>query len=213
MLEQHPTLLLLIVVLIIYYAILSILNKKKDLSEFILTTLIIVSLYLILYTPNLFYLILLIEIQSFSLVILIVKKGGPIISSESGLKYLLPSALATGSFLMGIYTASYCWSDSIKIDLSLRGLLFFSFLVFKLGVVPFHIWFIDVLEGCSWSPLLTYILLPKLTITYILLTYAPLPSFLLVCMGILSIIVGSIGMLNQTKINRFLGYSSINSAG
>ena len=199
--------------MVIYFTIITLLNRTKTLEDITLTIFIIFSLYLVTYLSNFFYIIILIEIQSFSLIILIVKSENSIFSAEAGLKYLLPSAIATGGFLVGIHMVTNCWSSNIKIDITKEGLLFFFFLLFKIGIVPFQTWIIDVIEGCSWSSLLTFILLPKLTITYILITYSVLSSSLILYISVLSILIGSIGMLNQVKINRFLGYSSINSAG
>lgn len=213
MLSQLHIQTVLVSLMVIYFTIITLLNRTQSLEDIILTIFIIFSLYLVTYISNFFYIIILIEIQSFSLIILIVKSENSIFSAEAGLKYLLPSAIATGGFLIGIHMVTNCWSSNIKIDITKEGLLFFFFLLFKIGIVPFQTWIIDVIEGCSWSSLLTFILLPKLTITYILVTYSILSSSLLLYISILSILVGSIGMLNQVKINRFLGYSSINSAG
>jgi hypothetical protein len=39
-----------------------------------------------------------------------------------------------------------CWSSNIKVDITKEGLLFFFFLLFKIGIVPFQTWIIDVIR-------------------------------------------------------------------
>ena len=108
MLNQIDIQTVLLSFMVIYFTIITLLNRTKTLEDITLTIFIIFSLYLVTYLSNFFYIIILIEIQSFSLIILIVKSENSIFSAEAGLKYLLPSAIATGGFLVGIHMVTNC---------------------------------------------------------------------------------------------------------
>ena len=83
------------------------------------------------------------------------------ISSESGIKLILSSALASGTALFGISllyatTGSIYFNDIIQTitssNLTTLGLiLFFAGLGFKISLVPFHFWTADVYEGAPIS--------------------------------------------------------------
>ena len=85
-------------------------------------------------------------------------------------------------------------------------------LLFKLSAAPFHMWAPDVYEG---APTITTALLatvPKVAVFSILVQIGPVINVVLVC-AVLSIVYGSIGALNQTKIKRLLAYSGIGHMG
>ncbi|WP_457619243.1 NADH-quinone oxidoreductase subunit N, partial [Lutibacter sp.] len=78
-------------------------------------------------------------------------------SAEAGVKYILSSALASGSTIFGI-SLLYATTGTIYFDamaeiltisnLSILGFIFFfSGLAFKISLAPFHFWTADVYEG------------------------------------------------------------------
>lgn len=85
-----------------------------------------------------------------------------------------------------------------------------SSLILKRGIAPFHFWFPNVIEGLNWIN--AFILLtwqkiaPLILLSYLILNYLFIPI-------ILSIIVGSLGGLNQTSLRKIIAYSSINHLG
>lgn len=146
----------------------------------VLILLCIEGMFLLLISNNLFLIYLAIELQSLSLYILASIKRYSNLSIEAGLKYFIFGSFASGLLLFGI-SLIYGFAGSTNLnelyyllylsnlnDISV-GILFGYTLIligllFKLGLVPFHYWLVDVYDG---SPLLiTYFfsILPKISI-------------------------------------------------
>lgn len=86
-----------------------------------------------------------------------------------------------------------------------------SSLLLKSGAAPFHFWFPNVIEGLSWMNALTLITWQKIA-PLILVSYI-ICSGLIITSIILSVIVGSLGGLNQTSLRKLIAFSSINHLG
>jgi NADH-quinone oxidoreductase subunit N len=94
-------------------------------------------------------------------------------------------------------------------------------LLFKLAAAPFHMWAPDVYEGSPTIVTAYFAIVPKIAILGVLvqLLMSPFSSLfsqlepLLVICALLSIVVGSLGAINQTKIKRLLAYSAIGHMG
>lgn len=171
-----------------------------------------------------------IELLSLPLYILAASRGpGP--SGEAGLKYLLLGAFSSGILLFGLallYGASgtmvFTHLAPIHMVLPLAGAglaLTVVGLVFKLGIVPFHMWVPDVYEG-SPLPVTTYmafgtkvgaaaILMRFLFFGFSLATgwWGPAIGYL----AVLTMIVGNLLALAQKDLKRLLAYSGIANAG
>ena len=186
-----------------------------------LFSLILLSIIITILTDHLFSIFLCLEIQTFTILIFIARKRSSIKSSEAALKYFILGALSSGIFLMGIWLIyfslfSFNIAEINSGDSGLwaslgRNLIAIS-LFFKLGCAPFHYWILDVYESISWKTFSIIAILPKVAyISVIVRLFCP--SELLTIIAILSIIIGTFGAFNQTKIKRLLGYSTINHGG
>ncbi len=155
-------------------------------------------------------------------------------SLESGLKYLVLSATASATLLMGmafIYAqvGSLAFKPiSIQLvtmfesPLLILGAAMMMFgIAFKLSAAPFHIWTPDVYEGAP-APIATYlasvtkVAMMALAIRFLLdtkLLALPSVQMLLMVMATLSILVGNLLAVRQTNLKRLLGYSSIAHMG
>jgi len=86
-------------------------------------------------------------------------------------------------------------------------------LLFKLGIVPFHLWSIDVYEGSPSSSTFFFAVIPKLAIFILIIRIFYLSFFeyinkwryYIAIIAILTIIVGSFGGLEQKKIKKPFG--------
>ncbi|MEW5249083.1 NADH-quinone oxidoreductase subunit N [Microbulbifer sp. 2201CG32-9] len=155
-------------------------------------------------------------------------------SLESGLKYLLLSALSTALGLFGIaliYAASGTLDFTGVASAVARtdgGVLLPSGLIlllvgiaFKLSLVPFHIWTPDVYQGAP-TPVTALIatvgkgaviaILLRLLAQLDLLAF-PVISNMLVVLAIASMLIGNLLALMQADIKRLLAYSSIAHIG
>lgn len=81
----------------------------------------------------------------------------------------------------------------------------------KSGAAPFHFWFPEVIEGLSWFNGLILITWQKIA-PLILISYNFCYNFFIISI-ILSILIGSLGGLNQTSIRKLMAFSSINHLG
>jgi len=152
-------------------------------------------------------------------------------SSESGIKLILSSALASGISLFGI-SMLYATTGSIYFDeivtvisstnLSILGMvLFFAGLAFKISLVPFHFWTADVYEGAPISIASYLSVISKGAAVFILLiilfnVLKPLFSIwenMIYVLAITTMFIGNLFALRQQNMKRFLAFSSIAQAG
>lgn len=155
-------------------------------------------------------------------------------SLESGIKYLVLSATASATLLMGmafIYAEvgslafkpiSMTLVDLFESPLLIVGTAMMMFgIAFKLSAAPFHIWTPDVYEGAP-APVATYlasvtkVAMMALAVRFLIdtsLLALPSVQMLLMVMATLSILVGNLLAVRQTSLKRLLGYSSIAHMG
>ncbi len=155
-------------------------------------------------------------------------------SLESGLKYLVLSATASATLLMGmafIYAEvgslafkpiSLMLGDVFESPLLILGAAMMMFgIAFKLSAAPFHSWTPDVYEGAP-APIATYlasvskVAMMALAVRFLIdsaLLALPSVQMLLMVMATLSILVGNLLAVRQTNLKRLLGYSSIAHMG
>lgn len=177
--------------------------------------------FLSFYINNLFVLFLLIELQTFCILIILGSVNNfQVKIIESALKYLILSGIVSVFFLFGIFLLYYN-SNNLFLKNSLLYnniysyislMIIFTSLSFKFGFVPFHFWLLDIYESCNWSILSIVVTIPKLTYFFIIFRLNLFDNIILF-FGLLCLLIGSLGALNQIKIKRLLGYSSITHSG
>ena len=175
------------------------------------------------------------EIAALSMYAMIALRRDSRDALESGMKYFVLGALATGLLLYGfsmIYgaTGSITFPEMAEIIASGKadavvlsfGVVFVVIgLAFKLGAVPFHMWAPDVYQGAPTAVTLYLGTVPKLAafaIVYRLLVEG-MPGLvedwqtLLIILSVLSMVVGSIVAVVQDNLKRLLAYSGIGHVG
>ena len=210
----------------------------KMLVEFEYAILILIAtlgMLLIVSTADLIILYLSIELISLTLYILAtINKSGQF-STESGLKYFILGALSSGLLLFGmalIYGTTgetgftqignilnYIGEGNLGIQVG--SLFIIIALLFKLAAAPFHMWAPDVYDGAPTIITAFFAIVPKIAILYTLinLVFGPLLAIfvniqpIIFISAILSLLVGSITGLNQSKFKRLLAYSAIGHMG
>nr|AEH03330.1 NADH dehydrogenase subunit 2 [Malurus elegans] len=155
------------------------------------------------------------EINTLAVLPLIAKSHHPR-AIEAATKYFLVQAAASALVLFSSMTNAWHtgqW-DITQLTHSTSSLVLTSAIAMKLGLVPFHFWFPEVLQGSSLliSLLLsTAMKLPPLTLLF--LTSHSLNPTLLTLMAIMSTALGGWMGLNQTQIRKILAFSSISHLG
>nr|AFN54555.1 NADH dehydrogenase subunit 2 [Orthotomus sericeus sericeus]AID65655.1 NADH dehydrogenase subunit 2 [Orthotomus sericeus]AID65656.1 NADH dehydrogenase subunit 2 [Orthotomus sericeus] len=155
------------------------------------------------------------EINTLAILPLISKSHHPR-AIEAATKYFLTQATASALILFSSMTNAWCtgqW-DITQLTHPTSCLILTSALAMKLGLVPFHFWFPEVLQG---SPLTTGLLLstvmklPPISLLY--MTSPSLNPTLMTYMAILSAAMGGWMGLNQTQIRKIMAFSSISHLG
>nr|AEQ28644.1 NADH dehydrogenase subunit 2 [Rhipidura nigrocinnamomea] len=135
---------------------------------------------------------------------------------EAATKYFLVQAAASALVLFSSMTNAWHtgqW-DITQLTHPTSSLILTAAISMKLGLVPFHFWFPEVLQGSPLTTgliLSTAIKLPPITLLY--MTSHSLNPELLTTMALLSIALGGWMGLNQTQIRKILAFSSISHLG
>lgn len=174
------------------------------------------------------------QLISLSLYVLIAVRKGEAASNEAGLKYFIMSAVASGFLTFGI-AVLYAMSGTLQVvgslavlanpeDLPVVLLALALILVgigFKTSLVPFHLWTPDVYQGAP-APVTAFlstgskVALFAALLRFSLLAADPVWVYCLPALWVLAALtmtVGNVTALYQTRIKRLLAYSSIGQMG
>ena len=216
--------------------------SKENISKFeypILIMLAALGMMIMVSAKGFLTLFMGLELQSLSLYILSSLKRNDSKASEAGMKYFLLGALSTGTLLYGISliygsTGGFSFEqvrvaisafgtnpESLPIGLTVGFMFILAGLVFKVAVVPFHMWTPDVYEGTPTSITTFLSTVPKIAafgmiIRVLVDPFGPLVSQWvtpIMYLSMASMILGSFAVLSQNNIKRFLAYSAIANAG
>nr|QBF01206.1 NADH dehydrogenase subunit 2 [Stegana sp. 1727 JL-2019] len=134
-----------------------------------------------------------------------------LMSTEASLKYFLVQAMASTVLLFAIILAMMKNNINYEINLSYITMIILSSLLLKSGAAPFHFWFPNIMEGLSWMNCLLLMTWQKIA-PLMLISHANI-KLLLFTSIILSVIIGSLGGLNQSSLRKLMAFSSINHLG
>ena len=178
------------------------------------------------------------ELVTVSFYVLVAFARKSAFSLEAGVKYLILGALSTGVLVYGIawiYGATGTMSfDGIakalanpatsKTTALFGAAVLLCGLGFKVAAAPFHMWVPDVYQGAP-TPVAAFLSVGSKAAGFVVLTRA-LDAFLvegsiigseiqalLLVVGSLTVLLGSLPAMFQTSVKRLLAYSSISHAG
>lgn len=178
------------------------------------------------------------ELVTVSFYVLVAFARKSSLALEAGVKYLILGALSTGVLVFGIAwiygTTGSLSFEGIAAALAKPGLakapvlLGAAFLLaglgFKVAAAPFQSWVPDVYQGAP-IPVTTFLSVGSKAAGFVVLTrtvdaflaqhsiIAPEVKGLLLVLGALTVLLGSLPALYQISVKRLLGYSSISHAG
>ena len=172
------------------------------------------------------------ELQSLALYVLASFNRDNILSTESGLKYFVLSALSSGLLLYGC-SLIYGFAETTNFYEILKntkdvqygltfGIVFILVgLAFKISAVPFHMWAPDVYQGSPTSVTLFFALLPKIAALTVFIRFLYIPFFelidqwqmIIIFLSIASMIFGAVAAIGQKNLKRLIAYSSISHMG
>jgi NADH-quinone oxidoreductase subunit N len=228
----------LIGIVIVLYTQRYITDKKLLKGEFYAIFLFaILGMLVMISANNMLILYVGLELLSLALYGLVAIERDSVKATEAAMKFFILGALASGLLLYGI---SFIYGatggalqlstilDVISRDVSLNnpslvfGLVFLvSGLVFKLGLVPFHMWIPDTYEGSNLATTTIIASITKLAavvfvirfLVYGLDTLSSHWSLMLAFVAFFSVFLGNVVAIAQTNIKRMLGYSTVSHMG
>ena len=212
--------------------------KILKIEYFTISLLGLIGTMIMISANSLLMLYLGIELLSLSLYALIGFNKKSSLSSEAAIKYYVLGAMSSGILLFGIsliygFTGSITYdgiaSQLVNIDMNsvdyiaiIFGIIFITAsLCFKFGAAPFHMWVPDIYQGSLISTTILLSTLPKIAVFIVFLKLYFIPfiilkevwSDILIFVGMLSIVIGSLFALTQENIKRLLAYSAISNIG
>ena len=172
------------------------------------------------------------ELQSLALYVLASFNRDNILSSESGLKYFVLSALSSGLLLYGCslvygfsgstnFTTIATTSSNIEYGVTFGLVFIIVGLAFKISAVPFHMWAPDVYQGSPTSVTLFFAALPKAAALTVFIRFLYIPfvnlieqwQTILIFISLASMLFGAIAAIGQLNLKRLIAYSSIGHMG
>ena len=172
------------------------------------------------------------ELQSLALYVLASFNRDNILSSESGLKYFVLSALSSGLLLYGCslvygfsgstnFTTIATISSNIEYGVTFGLVFIIVGLAFKISAVPFHMWAPDVYQGSPTSVTLFFAALPKAAALTVFIRFLYIPfvnlieqwQTILIFISLASMLFGAIAAIGQLNLKRLIAYSSIGHMG
>jgi NADH-quinone oxidoreductase subunit N len=214
--------------------------QKINFGEFFTIFLLsVVGILILVSSTDFLVAYLALEMQALSFYVLACFRRSSSFSTDAGLKYFVLGSVVSGIYLMGcllIYggmgTLNFnaltlllsfpldSYSSELDKVVSLGVFLVAVSLMFKLAIVPFHSWAPDVYEGSPLCSTIGFSILPKIGLIYFFFkvinffgpNFAFISDFLIIS-GCLSILIGTYLALRQTRLKRFLIYSSISQTG
>nr|URX53681.1 NADH dehydrogenase subunit 2 [Bifiditermes nr. madagascariensis] len=135
-----------------------------------------------------------------------------IFTTEASLKYFVIQALASSTLLFLVMMKALVSPTPAADGKSIYECLMMTPLLLKVGATPLHWWFPSVMEGLSWTNCLLMMTVQK-TAPLMLISYLASTNLMTLSIIVMSVIVGSMGGMNQTSTRKILTYSSINHTG
>ncbi|KAA8472077.1 NADH-quinone oxidoreductase subunit N [Anaplasma marginale] len=172
------------------------------------------------------------ELNSLSSCVLVCFNRSSERASESALKFFILSALSSCIMLYGI-SLVYGYSTGLECNVmqeilagraSLGATLGCAFVLvgvlFKLAVVPFHMWAVDTYHGSPMAAMAFFLIVTKSAAILLLARIVGENGILqqsilygIISVSGLSALVGELGALRQSNIKRLLAYSNIGQLG
>ncbi len=172
------------------------------------------------------------ELQSLSLYVLASFRRDNLLSTESGLKYFVLSALSSGLLLYGC-SLIYGFSGStnfneisesisnVQYGLTFGIVFILVGLAFKISAVPFHMWAPDVYQGSPSSVTIFFAILPKIAALTVFIRFLYIPfinlidqwQMIIIFLSIASMLLGAVAAIGQKNLKRIIAYSSISHMG
>lgn len=216
-------------------------NLKISFDKILLVLLpLLFSTLVIIQTQDIIIGFLSIELQNLCLIFLMSLKKNNHFNIQLSVRFFILNSVGSLFILFGIVllysvfhttnmaniyslfisTPEYFYSENLEMTILLAFGILLIGLMFKLGVGPFGLWLVDIYEYSLSYGILVFSVLPKISyfmyIFHLYLMSSQLTyfwDFVLKFFGVISIILGTFGALEQVYLKRLLAFSSLNYFG
>nr|AAT37309.1 NADH dehydrogenase subunit 2 [Desmognathus fuscus] len=137
-------------------------------------------------------------------------------STEAAIKYFLIQSMASALLLFATMLNAWYTGEwtIINMQTQIPLSLLTTALMIKLAVAPFHMWLPDVIQGLDLMTCLILSTWQKLAPMMLMIQVSSeINTTLLMVLGMLSLLVGGWGGLNQPQLRKMMAYSSIAHLG
>nr|QDX07540.1 NADH dehydrogenase subunit 2 [Callopanchax toddi] len=154
------------------------------------------------------------EINTLAIIPLMAQSNHPR-TVEAATKYFLIQAAAAATLLLASMINAWTTGQwNISVDMHpIPAIMITMALAMKLGLAPTHAWLPDILQGLNLNIGLILATWQKLAPFSLLVQLQHSTPVLTIFLGVLSVIIGGWGGLNQTQLRKILAYSSIAHLG
>nr|AGN71473.1 NADH dehydrogenase subunit 2 [Pristimantis thymelensis] len=134
---------------------------------------------------------------------------------EAATKYFLTQAAASALLLFSSTMNAWTIGEwTIFSTSELPMILLTTAIAIKLGIAPFHLWLPEVLQGLTIKTGLILSTWQKLAPMSVLIQMSPFTNlYLVLLLGLTSMMVGGWNGINQTQMRKILAFSSISHLG
>nr|AER92693.1 NADH dehydrogenase subunit 2 [Brookesia stumpffi] len=155
------------------------------------------------------------ELNMLSILVIIMQPKHPR-AAEASIKYFLVQAIASAVMMFsGTLNAMQTgqW-DISQLTNKYASMMLTLAMLMKIGAVPMYFWLPEVMQGVTMKTAMIIATWQKIApISLLFMTFNNLSQEFTIMMGILSVIVGGLGGINQTQLRKLMAYSSVANLG
>jgi NADH-quinone oxidoreductase subunit N len=132
---------------------------------------------------------------------------------EGSLNYIIPAFLSFILLLIYVLGVNFQNKAFIYSNSFLLNIILIVSILTKVGAFPFYFWVPNVYKGITWSTLLFISVISKVFIIIFILFYIPILPHVMVIIGFITLLVAGLYMACESKIKKYLAFSSIAHIG
>nr|AER92665.1 NADH dehydrogenase subunit 2 [Brookesia ebenaui] len=155
------------------------------------------------------------ELNMLAILVIIMQPKHPR-AAEASIKYFLVQTIASAVMLFsGTLNAMQTghWDISQLTNKYASTMLMLAMLM-KIGAAPTYFWLPEVMQGTTMKTALIIATWQKIApITLLFVTFNNMPQKIMILLGMVSIIIGGLGGINQTQLRKLMAYSSLANLG
>nr|AER92666.1 NADH dehydrogenase subunit 2 [Brookesia therezieni] len=155
------------------------------------------------------------ELNMLSVLVIMMQPKHPR-AAEASIKYFLIQTIASAVMMFsGTLNAMQTgqW-DISQLTNNYASMMIMMAMLMKIGAAPIYFWLPEVMQGTTMKTTLIIATWQKVApITILFMTSNNMPQTAMVILGLVSIIIGGLGGINQTQVRKLMAYSSLANLG